>query len=699
MSLRFATDPEDASGSFRPEDPAAFRRAVRLTDRLAAELYRRETPPGACASRCADILAADPLRLDALSLYLDARLAEPGGSPAALAGDVARRMEPVLELVGGFGGSLDPDDELSVMFLGCHHALLTATVAAGSYPEALVMCRRHSAWDAASPGDAGAFAGNLLLVLGRLDEAEEFFGTPPVPMPYESAYGEALLRYLQGRHSEAASVLRRAFITQPYVAEIVLRRARGPVPAWRLPDGRALFYSAMSYADAYLGARIWHEGDGRAALFLSWAYNSPEMMAERARALAILSRPGPEATPLELEGAREEFYRFAMSPDPRLAMAITAPVNVGGSRFPPWLVPEPREAEGRRAASGGGSATRTGPGPAEGRETARDRAAGPGNARDRTGDTASDRGSSRASSSATASGATFASGAAFASGIPFAGASSSSGATSGARSGFAGASGTRFGSAGTSGASRAQSGSSRASGFQSGAARPSGASAASATSGPSASKTPAPGQDRRLRPVSSELAEAEDMPADSDWIFASTESAGTGSPCCDTESDSPDAGASALDATGSGPAPRGDPAGNGASEGQGGNNRTATGGNGRTDREDARMSQGDASGGTPPGNCGRKAPEAARTSRSRASADDWAPWSPPGPPDGGGPGGEDPDSDEEPDCGNCEDCEDFEECSRTPEYPEEECDECSECEIEGFCRPMPPPLKEPPYRH
>ncbi|MDR2612112.1 MAG: hypothetical protein LBG06_04485 [Deltaproteobacteria bacterium] len=340
MPLRFrATRGSSPAGSFAPTDPACFRRDKAAVGALAGRFFRRETDPASCAEACEAILRRDPLQVDALALWLDARLSSPARSSAELARDAERRLRPLVELAGDFPGTLDPEDENSIHFLSCHHTLITLMIETGRYAEALAMCLRHSRWDSRDTGGVLAFVGNLHLILGDLEGAEAFFGTPPLPMPYESAYGEALLRLLQGRPEEAAGILRRAALTQPYVAEIILRRARGPVPAWRYPDNRGLYYSALNYTDAYLGARVWREGKGEAALFLSWIYNSPGMLMERARALAILDGAGA-ARPADPDLALSEFHRFTQAPNPRLAVALTAPVPVGGGLLRPWLAPD-----------------------------------------------------------------------------------------------------------------------------------------------------------------------------------------------------------------------------------------------------------------------------------------------------------------------------------------------------------------------
>ncbi|MDR1314591.1 MAG: hypothetical protein LBQ12_13110 [Deltaproteobacteria bacterium] len=597
MSLRFVTtrgpEPE---GSFRPADPKAFRRAEAKCSKLASAFYLREVSAGACREACGGILDRDPLELNALSLYLDARLSEPGGLSENLAQDAASRMRPFLELVGGFRGGLDPSSELTAHFLGCHHALTAATVWAGKYREALEMCLRHAGWDAGCPDGAWAYAGNLMLMLGRLDEAEAFFTSPPVPMPYESAYGEALLRFLQGRHAEAAGVLRRAAITQPYVAEIILRRARGPVPAWKFPDGRALFYSAMSYADAFLGAKIWELGDGEAARFLSWVYNSPGMMAERAEALSILSAPGPGAAPAELAAARDEFIRFSLAHDPGLARSLTDPVEAGGTLVRPWEAPEGSALGGRAD-----SRARTGP---------------DGRAESRLGEKPA----------------------------------------RGARPG-----------------PRAKAGGSYP-GRQGGAPAPEDAAC--------------PGRNRRLRPVSSELADAGDSLSDLDWIFASAGGEATGRPEAAAGSGAP--GEARLSGRGSAVGASAAASGRSAASGNGPGDVPGKGGNANGNSPGAPSKAPD----DPRRDDGAPAPEG--IGKGRARSDGWEPWSPSAPPGGEW---ESEEGDDEPDCGDCEVCEVFDQCSQSLERQEDECDECSECEIEGFCRPAPPTPKDPPFRH
>ncbi|MDR3153791.1 MAG: hypothetical protein LBW85_05845 [Deltaproteobacteria bacterium] len=351
MTLRFSTtEGREPVGRFMPADPKLWLRGIAAADALAARFYRREVSPASCAAACRTLLRQDPLQLNALALYLDSLLAAAAKTTRQLAAEVHRSLRPVLKLVEGFSGTLDPKDENTIRFLGCHHALIAVTVETGLYAKALDMCLRHVRWDSQKPSDALAYIGNLHLVLGNLPEAEAFFSTPPVPMPYESAYGEALLRFLQGRHEEAAGILRQAVLTQPYVAEIILRRARGPVPAWRLPDNSALFYAALSYADTFLGSRIWRSGRGEAGLFLSWVYNSPAMLAERARALSILEGGPDSAAGGKAASAREKFFRFAHTPDRRLARKLVQPVAVDGRAVRPWLLPGALEAEAARPA-------------------------------------------------------------------------------------------------------------------------------------------------------------------------------------------------------------------------------------------------------------------------------------------------------------------------------------------------------------
>jgi tetratricopeptide (TPR) repeat protein len=107
---------------------------------------------------------------------------------------------------------------------------------------------------------------------------EEHADTYP---PYWNELG--LARVSQHRWVDAATALRRGFVTNPYIAEIL---AGNPAPlpnvVWH-PDDTTMPEAARDYASTY-GA-LWHESiDG--VPFLHWLFNHPDVLVERASIMA-----------------------------------------------------------------------------------------------------------------------------------------------------------------------------------------------------------------------------------------------------------------------------------------------------------------------------------------------------------------------------------------------------------------------------
>ena len=119
--------------------------------------------------------------------------------------------------------------------------------------------------------------GSEYLRAGEEEKARSFFETESEYPPYR--YEMALLLLRQGRHVEAATSLRRGFVENGYIAEVLCGNPH-PLPAgiwhgisWAEPA------TAMDYVLDY--GRLWHATPDAVA-FLRWLHTHPKVMAERA---------------------------------------------------------------------------------------------------------------------------------------------------------------------------------------------------------------------------------------------------------------------------------------------------------------------------------------------------------------------------------------------------------------------------------
>jgi hypothetical protein len=121
------------------------------------------------------------------------------------------------------------------------------------------------------------------------------------------------------------------------VAEIILSNTSDPVDAWNLPNNQAAHLNAYGYVNVFLGEEIWQKNE-KAITFLSWAYNFPMMMEERARAFALLHKLR-YVQDIDKEGIAkilQDFYRMADTPNPRLIEEVMRPILEKGRLVPPW---------------------------------------------------------------------------------------------------------------------------------------------------------------------------------------------------------------------------------------------------------------------------------------------------------------------------------------------------------------------------
>jgi len=149
-------------------------------------------------------------------------------------------------------------------------------------------------------------------------------------------YELALAHLCESRWTEAATALRRGFVTNPYIAEILGGNpSPAPLVMWH-PDDTTLPEAAAGYLENY-GA-LWNErSDTRP--FVRWLFNHPEVMMERAPVMAcwemLLWENDPDAR-ARILGRIEELTACI---DDRLSAAIVEKRQaVGRQQVWPWTL-------------------------------------------------------------------------------------------------------------------------------------------------------------------------------------------------------------------------------------------------------------------------------------------------------------------------------------------------------------------------
>ncbi|MDR2349201.1 MAG: hypothetical protein LBF41_01070 [Deltaproteobacteria bacterium] len=326
----------ESRGTFRPLGKEEWLRSKRAVQTLSLARENKEMSHGDCLRACEAILKENPLDLNALSLLTDLSISSANRGDGAFP-DLKTHFRPFMELMGNFGGKLDTGDDGSITFLSCHYALILDFVRSERWEEALENSLCHKLWNPEGARDVETFIGNLQLLLQLHDDAEYTLGSPDIPMPDENAYGLALSQFLLKKTRPAAETLRKAFLTQPYVAEIIANGLANPPALWNFPDNEAIYFNALSYANLYLGEKIW-EGREDALSFISWVHHHPKTMRERADALTLLRETlylKNDEKP-ERDKLLARYYLVADTPNPDLLESVLKPIRRGGKNHRPW---------------------------------------------------------------------------------------------------------------------------------------------------------------------------------------------------------------------------------------------------------------------------------------------------------------------------------------------------------------------------
>ena len=162
-------------------------------------------------------------------------------------------------------------------FLRAAHGVALSLSRLGRHGEAIPTMEKMLGWNPNDNQGIRFEIGSEYLRAGEEEKAMSFFETESEYPPCR--YEMALLLLRQGRHVEAATSLRRGFVENGYIAEVLCGNPH-PLPAgirhgisWSEPG------TAMDYVLDY--GRLWHATPDAVA-FLRWLHTHPKVMAERA---------------------------------------------------------------------------------------------------------------------------------------------------------------------------------------------------------------------------------------------------------------------------------------------------------------------------------------------------------------------------------------------------------------------------------
>ena len=191
----------------------------------------------------------------------------------------------VAALPAGFDGRVAWRHPENRPFLRAAHGVARSQVRTGRRDEGISTMARMLAWNPDDHQGIRLVIGSELLRAGEDERAMSFFETDMEPDWYPPLrYEKALLLLRQGQHVEAATSLRRGFVENGYIAEVLCGNPH-PLPGaiWHGSDwagpGRAMEY-VLDYG------MLWHVTP-EAVTFLRWLHTHPKVMAERAGILQL----------------------------------------------------------------------------------------------------------------------------------------------------------------------------------------------------------------------------------------------------------------------------------------------------------------------------------------------------------------------------------------------------------------------------
>jgi tetratricopeptide (TPR) repeat protein len=222
-------------------------------------------------------------------------------------------------------------------FLRAAHGVALCYQKLGRRDQAIEILEHMLRWNPSDNQGIRYLIGSECLRSGNEKKAQKIFKQEADSYP-PYRYEAALVEIMSGKMVEAATILRRAFIENPYIAEI-LTGTRSPLPM-AIWHGSNLSEpeTAEAYAEHY--DALWRSTP-EAVAFLRWLHTHPKVMRERADIFAIkealLWEQGSEKR--SALGAQEEVLMAAI--DDKLSKAIVIGRRDRRGQFVnPWLYPQ-----------------------------------------------------------------------------------------------------------------------------------------------------------------------------------------------------------------------------------------------------------------------------------------------------------------------------------------------------------------------
>lgn len=239
----------------------------------------------------------------------------------------------------GFAGTIEWGFLENRPFLRAAHGVVLCQLRLGQRRDAVTLMEKMLAWNPNDNQGVRLIIGSEYLRIGKMAKASRFFKREADHYP-PYHYEMGLLHLIGGNPVAAATSLRRGFVANVYIAEMLSGNPDPmPLAIWH---GSNLAEPETAHAYIEQSGGLWQKTEG-AIPFLRWLHTHPKVLAERAVVLecmeALLWERDFDRRRMLVD--REEAARVAI--DDRLSRDIVAErPDRHGRPVLPWLYPHKR---------------------------------------------------------------------------------------------------------------------------------------------------------------------------------------------------------------------------------------------------------------------------------------------------------------------------------------------------------------------